>query len=120
MNIEILREYCLAKQAVSEHLPFDNDTLVYKVAGKMFCLISIKEPDSCNLKCDPEKSIELRLDYQGIKPGYHMDKKHWNTVSFTQDVPEPLIIDLIDQSYQLVCQKLSKKAKIEAGLLDIL
>ena len=116
MNIETLRDYCLAKPAVSEHLPFDDDTLVYKVAGKMFCLISIKEPFSCNLKCDPEKAIELRANYIGIKPGYHMDKNHWNTVSFIADVPEPIIIELIDQSYQLVCQKLTKKARLEAGI----
>lgn len=116
MNIEELREYCLSKQAVSEHLPFDNDTLVFKVAGKMFCLISISQPNTCNLKCIPEKSIELRANYKGIIPGFHMDKTHWNTVSFNLDVPHSLILDLIDLSYQLVCKNLSKKAKNEAGI----
>ena len=116
MNIEELREYCLSKQAVSEHLPFDNDTLVFKVAGKMFCLISISQPNTCNLKCIPEKSIELRANYKGIIPGFHMDKTHWNTVSFHSDVPHSVIIELIDISYQLVCNNLSKKVKKEAGI----
>jgi predicted DNA-binding protein (MmcQ/YjbR family) len=118
MNIEELREYCLSKQAVSEHFPFDNDTLVFKVAGKMFCLISIAQPNTCNLKCNPEKSVELRANYTGIIPGFHMDKNHWNTVSFNADVPHALIIDLIDNSYQLVCNNLSKKVKKEAGITD--
>jgi predicted DNA-binding protein (MmcQ/YjbR family) len=118
MNIEELREYCLSKQAVSEHFPFDNDTLVFKVAGKMFCLISIAQPHTCNLKCIPEKSIELRASYTGIIPGFHMDKNHWNTVSFNSDVPHVLIIELIEISYQLVCDKLSKKVKKEAGIRD--
>lgn len=116
MNIELLRDYCLQKTAVSEHFPFDDDTLVFKVAGKMFCLISIKEPDSCNLKCDPEEAIQLRENFEAIKPGYHMDKKHWNTVYFQSDVTDDFILKLIDQSYQLVIAKMSKKLRAEFGL----
>ncbi|MCG9880450.1 MAG: MmcQ/YjbR family DNA-binding protein [Bacteroidia bacterium] len=116
MNIELLRDYCLQKTAVSEHFPFDDDTLVFKVAGKMFCLISIKEPDSCNLKCDPEEAIQLRENFEAIKPGYHMDKKHWNTVYFQSDVTDDFILKLVDQSYQLVIAKMSKKLRAEFGL----
>lgn len=116
MNIEILRDHCLSKIAVTEHFPFDEDTLVFKVAGKMFCLISIKEPDSCNLKCHPEESVQLRENFEAIKPGYHMDKKHWNTVYFQSDASDELILKLVDHSYDMVVAKLSKKLRLELGL----
>lgn len=117
MQLELLRQYCLAKPAVTECLPFDDDTLVFKVLGKMFCLASIKEANSCNLKCEPEKAVQLRETYEGIKPGYHMDKNHWNTVYFNSDVPSSEILNLVNHSYNLVLQKCTKKAKIEAGLI---
>ncbi|MDR9487777.1 MmcQ/YjbR family DNA-binding protein [Salibacter sp.] len=82
MNIEELRDYCLAKPATSEGMPFDDEVLVFKVAGKMFALVNINKFESINLKCDPDEALELRAQYPEVKPGYHMSKKHWNTVEF--------------------------------------
>lgn len=109
MDIEKYRNYCLKKKAVTEEFPFDNQTLVFKVAGKMFALTDVDEFSGINLKCDPEKAIELREKHEGITAGYHMNKKHWNTVSTAGDVSDKLILDLIDHSYQLVVQSLPKK-----------
>ena len=81
MNLETLRVYCLSKAYTSEHLPFDHKTLVFKVGTKMFALVDIDEARTVNLKCDPERSLLLREEYSEIQPGYHMNKKHWNTVS---------------------------------------
>ena len=108
MNIESFREFCLDKPGVSEGFPFDTNTLVFKVAGKMFALTNIDLFQSVNMKCDPEYAIELRETFQGIKPGYHMSKKHWNTVSTESDVPDKLILELVDQSYNLVVKSLTK------------
>ncbi|HEX8563653.1 MAG TPA: MmcQ/YjbR family DNA-binding protein [Flavobacterium sp.] len=117
MNIETYFEYCLAKKSVTEHLPFDEDTLVFKVGGKMFALSSLKEWEggnpSINLKCDPQKAEELRAGYDGVKPGYHMSKIHWNTVSVNKDVPDLLVKELIDESYELVLKSLPKKVQAE-------
>jgi predicted DNA-binding protein (MmcQ/YjbR family) len=115
MDIEKYRNYCLKKKAVTEEFPFDNQTLVFKVAGKMFALTDVDEFSGINLKCDPEKAIELREKHEGITAGYHMNKKHWNTVSTAGDVSDKLILDLIDHSYQLVVQSLPKKDR--EGLL---
>ncbi|NER18153.1 MmcQ/YjbR family DNA-binding protein [Spongiivirga citrea] len=116
MNVERFREYCLVKQQVTEHFPFDEHTLVFKVAGKMFALCGIERiPFQINLKCDPERSEELRAEYDGlIIPGYHMSKKHWNTV-FVQQLPPELVTDLIDHSYELVVQSLPKKVRETFG-----
>jgi len=84
MDIQTFREYCLQKSGVTEHLPFDNRTLVFKVGGKMFALCDLEECDGANLKCDPEWAVELREEHNGITGGYHMNKKHWNTVDFFQ------------------------------------
>jgi len=111
MNLEKVRGYCLKKNGVTESLPFDNDTPVYKVAGKMFCLANLIPPVSINLKCDPEKAIELREKYDDVQPGYHMSKTHWNTVFFESNIPEKLIYEWIDDSYNLVVDKLPKSAK---------
>lgn len=113
MNIEQLYTFCLEMKGVTESFPFDNDTLVFKVAGKMFCLTSLKnweggEP-TLNLKCQPEKSVILRQDYEGIVPGFHMNKKHWNTVYTTKDVDEELLKELIKHSYTEVIKSLPKK-----------
>ena len=108
MNIESLREYCMAKKGVEETLPFDESILVFKVMGKMFALTSLDDPVSANLKCDPERAIELREEYEGVKPGYHMNKKHWNTCHFNEDIPERLFRELIDHSYTLVVKGLKK------------
>ncbi len=113
MNIEEFRNYCLSKKWVTESFPFDNQTLVFKVGGKMFALADIDDFTSMNLKCDPARCIELRETYQGIKPGWHMSKVHWNTVSVESDVPLDLVHELIDHSYQLVYDSLPKKLKNE-------
>lgn len=115
MNIEEFTSYCNAKQGVTEHLPFDDDTLVFKTGGKMFALTSIsgweKSVPTVNLKCVPDQSEELRAAYSGIQPGYHMNKVHWNTVFINSDVPDKLVKQLIDQSYQLVFNALPQKVK---------
>lgn len=117
MNIQAFYEYCLAKKGVTEHFPFDEDTLVFKVGGKMFSLSSLsqweKGDPSINLKCDPEKALELRAEYDGIEPGYHMSKVHWNTIAVNSDVPAKLLRELIDHSYELVFKSLTKKLQAE-------
>jgi len=113
MNIEEIRIYCLKKQAVTESFPFDKTTLVFKVANKMFALMSLEKlPQSVNLKCDPELAIEFREEYHQVKPGYHMNKKHWNTVVI-EDLPFTLIQDWIDQSYNLIVASLPKTKRME-------
>lgn len=117
MNIQQLYEFCLSKKGVTEHFPFDENTLVFKVGGKMFCLTSLQNWEagnpSLNLKCDPERAVELREQYDGIKPGWHMSKIHWNTVSINTDVPTKLITELINHSYDLVFKSLTKKLQQE-------
>ena len=109
MNIEELRTYCLSLKGVTEDFPFDESTLVFKVVGKLFCLTDLEGPLSINVKNDPEKNIELREEYQAIKPGYHMSKIHWNTVEIDGSIPDDFIKNLIDESYDLVVMKLKKK-----------
>src|SRR4249920_2204412 len=99
MNIEELRNYCLSKKGVTESFPFGEDTLVFKVLDKAFALASISEPDSVNSKCDPEYAIELREQYDAVQPGYHMNKKHWNTVTVDGRLSQQLIREMIDDSY---------------------
>lgn len=115
MNIEAYRNYCLAKKGVTEEFPFDKSTLVYKVMGKMFALADVDSFQSINLKCDPEKAIQLREAYEGVTTGYHMSKKHWNTVRTDGSIPEKLIYQWIDDSYKLVADKLSRadRARLE-------
>lgn len=109
MNIETLREYCLSKPGVEECLPFGPDTLVFKVVGKIFLLASLdREQLQFNVKCDPEKAIELREEFSSVVPGYHMNKKHWNTVLVDGSVPGKKIKDWIDHSYDLVSGKKNK------------
>ena len=112
MNIEQFREYCLNKKGVEETFPFDEHTLVFKVMGKMFALASLeRQPSQANLKCDPERAIALREEYDGgITAGYHMSKKHWNTL-YLDNLSPKLIIELIDHSYELVVSKLTIKLK---------
>ncbi len=116
MNIELFRDYCMKKKAVSEGFPFDQETLVFKVAGKMFALIDLVDSDHTSLKCDPEKAIFLREHYSCVKPGYHMNKKHWNTVYFTDEVDDLLYLEWIDDSYYLVVASLPNKVKLEFDL----
>lgn len=117
MNIEEFREYCLLKKGVTEEFPFDEVTLVFKVCGKMFSLTGLDEAFSINLKCDPEKAIELREKYEAVIPGYHMDKKHWNTINMDDSISDKLIKEWIDHSYNLVAEKLTKAQKKEIGIL---
>jgi predicted DNA-binding protein (MmcQ/YjbR family) len=102
MNIEILREYCLSKKDVTESLPFGDDTLVFKRKGKIFVLANLDGELTINLKCDPALAIELRERYSSVIPGYHMNKKHWNTVLADGSVPDKEIFEWIDNSYDLV------------------
>jgi predicted DNA-binding protein (MmcQ/YjbR family) len=108
MNIEEFREYCIAKPGVTEEFPFDENTLVFKVMGKMFALTDLVDEFSLNLKCDPERAIALREQYPAIQPGYHMSKVHWNTIKMDSSLNEKLILELIDHSYDLVVGKLPK------------
>lgn len=117
MNIEEYRDYCINKPGVTEGFPFDNKTLVFKVMGKMFALTNVDEFVSVNLKCDPEVAIDLRDRYDGVTAGYHMSKKHWNTIQVLSDVPDDKIYHLINHSYELVVSKLTKKLKEELSLL---
>ena len=110
MNLHTLRTYCLAKPGTIEERPFGPDTLVYKVMGKMFALTGDElDPKSVNLKCDPDDAIFFRTRFEGIREGYHMDKRHWITVDLQGSVPESLIFELIDDSYELVVKGLRKK-----------
>lgn len=116
MDIESFRAYCLEKPGVTEDLPFGPDTLVFKVMGKMFALTGLDEAEfRANLKCDPDRAVELREQYPQIRPGWHMNKKHWNTVVFEDGLPERLLRELIDHSYELVASKLPKKVQAELG-----
>ena len=113
MNIESLREYCLSKKEVTESFPFGDTTLVFKVFDKMFALVNLDEDLSINLKCDPEKAIELREKFSAVLPGYHMNKTHWNTIMVNSTVPDNLIKEWIDHSYVEVVKALPKnKQKI--------
>ncbi|MFC0610249.1 MmcQ/YjbR family DNA-binding protein [Rufibacter quisquiliarum] len=114
MNIEEFRDYCLAKPHVEETLPFGEDTLVYKVAGKMFAMCSLNSyAEGVNLKCDPERAVELREQYPAIQPGYHMNKKYWNTILPEAFLPMGLLPELINHSYELVVKCLPKKVRVE-------
>lgn len=108
MNLEGLREYCLQKKGVTESFPFDEDTLVFKVMGKIFLLLNLSDAHSMNLKCDPDWAIELREKHPEVQPGYHMNKKHWNTVALHGLLNEDQLIEMIDHSYTLVVANLSK------------
>lgn len=117
MNIQDFYDFCLQKPGVTEHFPFDEDTLVFKVGEKMFALSSLKDWEagipSINLKCDPARALELRDQYNAIEPGYHMSKVHWNTITLHNDVPQKLLLELINHSYDLVFKSLTKKIQSE-------
>jgi predicted DNA-binding protein (MmcQ/YjbR family) len=102
MDIESLREYCISKKGATESFPFGEETLVFKVSGKIFALVNLYGDLSINLKCDPELAIELRERYASVTPGYHMNKKHWNTVYLDGTVPDKEICSWIDHSYRLI------------------
>ena len=109
MNIETLRDYCLSKPGAEETLPFGPDNLVYKINGKMFLLVGLdNDPLQFNVKCDPEKSIQLREEFACVQPGYHMNKKHWNTVVVDGSVSDAQLKEWIDWSYDLVAKTKKK------------
>ncbi len=122
MNLETYYEYCLSKKGVTEHFPFDDDALVFKVGGKMFALSSLKQWEkgdpSVNLKCDPDRAQELRAQYETILPAFHMSKVHWNTISINQDLSDQFVKELIDHSYDLVFKSLTKKIQNEIVELE--
>ena len=118
MNIEEIREYCLQKKGTTESFPFDEVTLVFKVMGKMFALLPLDETDGrLNLKCDPQRAMALREKHSGVIPGYHMSKKHWNTLVFNGSFTDVELREWIDQSYDLVVASLTKKLKNELNNL---
>ncbi len=111
MDIEKFRAYCLAKKGVTENFPFDDTTLVMKVLDKMFALGNLDGDLNINLKCNPEKAVELREQYPAVKPGYHMNKKHWNTIEVDGSIATVTIEQWIDDSYNLVVSKMTKKQR---------
>ena len=111
MNIEEFREYCLSYNGVTESFPFDEITLVFKVGGKMFAICSLDQFDFINLKCDPGRALELRSEYDAVKPGWHMNKKHWNSVYVNQDLNDLMVKELIDHSYRLIVDSLPKSKR---------
>ena len=113
MNIEELRDYCLLKPGATEGFPFGIDTLVFKVGGKMFLITGLDQGDRFNVKCDPEKAVELREQYSEVQPGFHMNKKHWNTVHTDGSLNSKQIREMIDHSYDLVFASLSRKLQAE-------
>jgi len=118
VNIEQLREHCISKPGVSEGLPFGEDTLVFKVGGKIFLLIGLSEANRFNVKCDPELAVELRERFNEVQPGYHMNKTHWNTVYMDGGLNDKQLCDMIDHSYNLILKSLPKKLQEEIAGYD--
>lgn len=113
MHFDELIDFCFQLPGATETFPFDKTTLVIKVQNKLFALVDVEEPTGINLKCDPERAIELRERYEGIQPGYHMNKTHWNTVALDGSVDDSLIKELIVHSYELIVASLPKKLRDE-------
>jgi predicted DNA-binding protein (MmcQ/YjbR family) len=111
MNIEHFRNYCLSFPGVTEDMPFGGDTLVFRVGGKIFALTGTDNFEFVNLKSSPQQAMDLREQYEGIRPGYHMNKKYWNSVYTRKDVPDALFYELIDLSYRLIFNALSVKER---------
>jgi predicted DNA-binding protein (MmcQ/YjbR family) len=112
MNAESFRAHCLGKAATTEGTPFGPEDIVFKVAGKMFAILALEEvPPRVNLKCDPDLALELRDRYEQVQPGYHMNKKHWNTVVLDGVIPDPELRKMIDHSYDLIVQSLPKSKR---------
>jgi predicted DNA-binding protein (MmcQ/YjbR family) len=117
LNIEEIRDYCLTKPGVTEDLPFGEDTLVFRVGDKLFLLTGISKGTQFNVKCDPELAIELRERHSEVQPGYHMNKKHWNTVHTDGNLTRKQLCEMIDHSYELVLKSLPKKIQEEISNL---
>jgi predicted DNA-binding protein (MmcQ/YjbR family) len=118
MNIEELRDYCLSKPGTTEEMPFGPDTLVFKIGGKIYALTSIDDFGSVNLKCDPDRAVQLREQYDFVVPGYHMNKKHWNTVVIGTGITVRLLQELIDHSYDLVRASLPRAVREELAAAE--
>jgi predicted DNA-binding protein (MmcQ/YjbR family) len=116
MDLAQFREYCLSKSCASESTPFGPDVLVFKISDKMFALAALDEvPITANLKCDPDLALELRDRYEQVTPGYHMNKRHWNTVEIEGGIPDTELRKMIDHSYDLVAKGLPRpRAKVAA------
>lgn len=112
MNIETLREYCLLKPGATESFPFGEDTLVFKLNDKIFLLCGLINPDRFNVKCDPEKAVSLREEYEEVQPGYHMNKTHWNTVYMNGRLSDTRLEEMIDHSYDLILKNLPKNKRL--------
>ena len=123
MNLDNYYEFCISKKAATEHFPFDEDTLVFKVGNKMFALANLSGFENgnptANLKCDPNRAQELRAEFKDIQPGYHMSKVHWNTINLNKNVSDKIVFELINHSYQLVFESLTKKLQSEIENLDL-
>ena len=116
MNIEAFREHCLSRKGVTEEFPFDSDTLVFKVMGKMFALTSVENFEGISLKTEPEEGAILRERYPSVTPAFHMNKKHWITVRMDGRIPDKLVLGWIDASYRLVALGLTKSQKLSLGI----
>lgn len=116
LHLDELRDHCLAKPSVTESFPFDQKTLVFKVAGKMFALCDVDDFQSINLKCNPDLAVELRSTYEAVLPGWHMNKRHWNTVAVEGDASRADLIKWVDDSYDLIVASLTRKVREEHGL----
>lgn len=112
MHIESLREYCLLKSGVEESFPFGEDTLVFKLSGKIFLICGLNSPDRFNVKCDPEKAIALREEYEEVQPGFHMNKAHWNTVLMNGRLSDRQLMEMIDHSYNLIKRSLPANKRL--------
>ena len=115
MHVESIREYCLSKPEATEGFPFGEDTLVFKVMDKMFALMNLEGDLSINLKCKPDKAIELRENHSAVLPGYHMNKKYWNTVMVDDSVSDTLLKEWIDHSYDEVVKGLPDVKRKQLG-----
>ena len=117
MNIELFRDHCLSKKGVTEGFPFDETTIVFKVMNKIFALAGVENFTFANLKCDPDRALELREEYSEIRPGFHMNKKHWNSVYVDGSLSDDLILELVDHSYAIIVSGLTKKLQAELELI---
>ncbi|MGN7722181.1 MmcQ/YjbR family DNA-binding protein [Chitinophaga sp. 22620] len=113
MNLDKYMQFCLSLPGTEEGFPFGEHTLVFYVKGKLFALLDVNSFESVNLKCDPDEAVELRERYEGVTPGYHMNKKHWNTVTFDGSIPDKLLLEWTRKSYDLVVAGLPKKLREE-------
>lgn len=116
MQLDEILSFCFSLKSTTDHFPFDKRTLVFKVMGKMYALIDVETPDSINLKCDPERAIDLRERYSSVQPGFHMNKKHWNTIQLNGELSNDQLRELITHSYELVVSSLTKKAQHELSI----